>query len=107
MTKGSKAVVKRLRDWMFQSVPGMLTCKQVDDDMAAYVDAALPANRRRKFTLHLLLCTYCRRYLRAYRRTIALCAESALESDRRAGDELPEALVESIISASRSKSERE
>jgi anti-sigma factor RsiW len=106
MSEG-KSVLKKLRDWMFRSVPGMLTCKEVDDDMADYIDAALPAKRRRKFTLHLLLCTFCRRYLRAYRRTIALCADSALEPDRRAEDELPEALVESIISASRSKPERE
>jgi anti-sigma factor RsiW len=102
-----KALLKRLRDWMFQRVPGMLTCKELDDYIADYVDGTLPANARRKFKLHLWLCTVCRRYLRAYRRTIALCAESVLESDRRVEDELPEALVEAIVSASRSKSERE
>ena len=102
-----KSILKRLRNWMFQSLPGMLTCKELDDNMADYIDGALPANERRKFTLHVLLCTVCRRYLRAYRRTIALCAKSVLESDRRGEDELPEALVEAIVSASRSKPERE
>ena len=106
MTEG-KPVLKRLRDWMLQSVPGMLTCEELDDRMAGYIDGALPANERRKFTLHLLLCTACRRFLRGYRRTIAVCAKSVLESDRGAEDELPEALVEAIVSASRSKSERE
>ena len=85
----------------------MLSCKELDDYMADYIDGSLPANERRKFTLHLLLCMLCRRYLRTYRRTIALCAQSALESDGRVEDELPEALVEAITSASRSKSERE
>jgi len=102
-----KTILKRLRDWMFQSLPGMLTCKELDDNTADYIDGALPANKRRKFTLHLLLCTVCRRYLRAYRGTVALCAKSVLDSDRSVENELPEALVEAIVSASRSKSERE
>jgi len=36
-----------------------------------------------------------------------LCAKSVLDSDRSVENELPEALVEAIVSASRSKSERE
>ena len=78
----TKSLMKRLRNWVFQSVPAMLTCKELDGYTADYIDGALPTNERRKFTLHLLLCTACRRYLRAYRRTIALCAESRLEADR-------------------------
>jgi len=104
---GGKSVSKRLRDWMFKSFPGMLTCKEFDDYTVDYVDGALAAGERRKFNFHLLLCRACRRYLRAYHRTMSLCAESIHDSDYSDQDEIPEALVEAIVSAGRSKSKRE
>ena len=103
----SKPVSKKLRNWMIGRFPGMLTCKELDDRTVDYVDDALPANERWKFKLHLLLCAACRRYLRAYHHTMRLCAESVHDPDSPEQDEIPEALVDAIVSAGRSKSKHQ
>ena len=101
-----KTLSRKLRDWMLRRFPGMLTCKELDERTVDYVDGALPATTRWKFKLHLLLCAACRRYLRAYHLTMRLCAESVHDPDCPDQGEIPEALVDAIVSAGRSKSNR-
>jgi len=53
-----------------------LTCRQVIERLADYIDAALGGLMRARVSLHLLLCSECRAYLETYRRTIALVGEA-------------------------------
>lgn len=79
----------------------MITCQEFDNFLVDYFDLALPANQSRKFRLHLLMCPDCRRYLQGYRRTIDLARESSHAFDEGVPDEVPEKLVQAILSARR------
>ncbi|HMC20252.1 MAG TPA: zf-HC2 domain-containing protein [Thermoanaerobaculia bacterium] len=52
-----------------------ITCKQLIDSIADYLDGALDAASTLHFEHHLELCTSCRAYLATYRMTIRLARE--------------------------------
>lgn len=58
-----------------------LTCKDLIEFLAAYLEGELSARERSIFEGHLEICEACRDYLATYQKTIELAKESA-ESDQ-------------------------
>ena len=75
-----------------------ITCRELIDFIAGYVDGTLDAAARHDFERHLDACASCRAYLDSYRKTMALTR--ALASDEPAPD-VPEALVRRILDGRR------
>ena len=75
-----------------------ITCRELIDFIADYVDGTLDAAARHELERHLDVCSSCRAYLDSYRKTMALTR--ALASDEPAPD-VPEALVRRILDGRR------
>lgn len=90
---------RRIHGIMFK-LPGMISCDVFEDFILAYLDDELPAPQRRLFEIHLKVCRSCKRYLAAYRKTLA--ATNALgQEDEAALADVPEDLVAAILAARR------
>lgn len=70
----------------------MLTCEDVNQFLAEYLDDALPPEVRRRFEKHVGGCDKCTTYLDQYRRTIGLTKEEGA-----APVEPPDELVEMTL----------
>ena len=84
---------------MFKHTPMMITCREFDDFIVAYLDRELPPRQRRVFELHLMVCPDCRPYLAAYRRTIEVAKRVVDDLDQAVPDEVPEELIKAILAA--------
>lgn len=54
----------------------MLTCEDVNDFLAAYVDDDIPDSIRRRYEAHVARCQVCSAYLTQYRSTMRLTREA-------------------------------
>lgn len=75
-----------------------MTCRELIEFIAEYLDGALPAPERAAFERHLAICASCRAYLASYETTIRAVKGLADES---VADEMPADLIEAIIKARR------
>lgn len=83
----------------------MITCRELIDFLADYVDDVLPPNERRVFEDHLSVCPDCQNYVVSYKRTIALERVALSRPDDEVPPEVPSDLVRAILAARpRSKS---
>jgi len=74
-----------------------LTCREVAEFLAAYLDDELAARQKERFEEHLAECPDCRNYLEQYEVTRTV-GKAALEAD--ASDAgVPEDLVQAILAA--------
>lgn len=78
----------------------MLTCRELIDFIAAYLDDELPQDLRARFDVHLGVCPDCVTYVASYRETLrlergAFAAEDAIPAD------VPEELVRAILAVRR------
>lgn len=78
-----------------------VTCKQVLDFLAAYLEGELPPTTVAEFERHLAICPSCVAYIETYRQTIALSRGAARADDEAAPADLPEDLVEAVLAARR------
>ena len=53
-----------------------MSCQEVTEFLADFLDGELPLRQRLVFRLHLLMCPDCRRYLDSYAATIRLTLRS-------------------------------
>lgn len=75
----------------------MLTCNDVTARSSALVDGELPAGERLRIGVHLLICPYCRRFLRQLRN---LRAAVRLRGEQRGNDSRSEpAFEEKLVQA--------
>lgn len=72
-----------------------ITCRELIDFIADYLDGTIPDASRREFDVHLAVCPSCVSYLDGYRKTIQLGKE-ALRTDRPASELAPEWLVKAV-----------
>lgn len=79
-------IIKRIRQRM------MLTCEDVNDFLAAYVDDDIPAQLRRRYEAHVARCDVCSAYLSQYRTTMHLAHEAGSN-----GAAVPEELVDMTL----------
>jgi anti-sigma factor RsiW len=75
-----------------------MTCRELIEFIAEYLDGTLPAAERAAFERHLAVCASCRAYLASYETTIRAVKSLADES---AADEMPADLIDAIIKARR------
>jgi anti-sigma factor RsiW len=73
----------------------MITCADLEDLVADYLDGSLSSHQRAALEDHLDECRACREFLAAYQRTIRI-ARSVLENES-ATAEAPENLVQAIL----------
>jgi anti-sigma factor RsiW len=78
-----------------------ISCREVLDFLAAYLEGELAPGVRAAFERHLALCPACVDYLESYRETIRL-GRAAYDPDGPAPAEIPEELVAAILASRRS-----
>lgn len=71
-----------------------ITCRQLIDFIADYVDGELDDAARVVFEHHLTICRSCRAYLETYRRTMSIVATMARDEPC---TDLPEDLIRTIL----------
>lgn len=76
-----------------------MTCRELIDFLAEYLDDALPARQRIVFETHLLVCPACRDYLRTYKQSIHLARNSLCEIEGEVPDQAPEELIRAVLAS--------
>ncbi len=77
----------------------MITCRELIDFLADYVDDTLPPTERRVFEEHLSVCPDCQNYVASYKWTIALERAAMSRPDDEVPPEVPSDLVQAILAA--------
>lgn len=77
-----------------------MTCREVADFVAEYLNGELPERERGLFEEHLRLCPNCVEYLAVYRTTVTL-GRHAFDDSEAIERGVPEGLVSAILSARR------
>jgi anti-sigma factor RsiW len=73
-----------------------ITCRELIDFIADYLDGDLPGDQRREFDRHLAVCPACVNYLRSYCQTVALGREAFREPDEPVDASVPAELLKAI-----------
>lgn len=76
-----------------------MTCKDIAEFLADYLDRSLPWKQRMRFRLHLLLCRDCRRYLDSYQKTQGVIRTLKDASAPPGEEQVPEELVQAILAS--------
>ena len=92
-------LLRSMQSTMLKRTPMMITCREFDEFIDAYLDRELPPRQRRVFELHLKICRNCRAYLDAYRCTIEVAKRVVDDLDRPVPDEVPEEFIKAILAA--------
>lgn len=82
-----------------------ITCEQLSEFLADYIDGTLPEPQRAEFERHMGVCPPCVRYLESYRRTIALTREALGPADAPLPATIPEGIVAAVRAACRAQRE--
>lgn len=77
-----------------------VTCQILVEHLDQYLARELPQDQQEACEAHLVTCVSCARYLRSYQSTIRLAAASGGTAPEASSD-LPEDLVQAILSARR------
>ena len=100
MSKHVKPSIKRwMKGQMMKRIHGMITCREFEAFVLAYIDGDLTQKQLTIFNLHLKMCRECREYLAAYQRTMELTSATALNTETFDSSEVPEDLVKAILAA--------
>ena len=78
-----------------------LTCRELIDFLAAYLDGELEPAALAGFEAHLSVCPNCVDYLASYRETVRL-GKQACEPAAELPEDIPSELVHAILAARRS-----
>ncbi len=76
-----------------------ITCRELIDFIADYLDHQLSPEARHEFERHLNVCPSCVRYLESYKQTIQLGKMAMQPSDEPAAGAVPEGLLRAIKAA--------
>lgn len=76
-----------------------ITCKELYEFLADYLDGALLPDQRHEFDRHLGVCPSCVAYLDGYRCTIAMSKEAFRPADEPATGKAPPELLKAIQAA--------
>ena len=88
-----------LKGMMLRHMPMMITCREFEDFILAYLEGELPERQRRQFDLHIRLCRECRDYLAAYRLSTELAKRAFKDPDEPLPKDVPDDLVKAILAA--------
>jgi len=73
--------------------------EEFEEFILAYLEDELPSKERFVFELHLKVCSECRAYLAAYKRTMEVSSRAFDHPDAPVPDAVPEDLVKAILAA--------
>jgi predicted anti-sigma-YlaC factor YlaD len=76
-----------------------LTCRELADFLADYLEGTMARGRRDAFDAHLRGCPDCAAYLRTYAETIRLAKDACGPPDAPVPESVPEELVRVILAA--------
>ncbi len=99
-----RGVLRKLKG-LLGKMPMMLTCQEFEDFVLDYFEGTLTAKENAIFKMHLLVCTDCKRYLAAYKRSVELGQNLFKEPNSPVPDDMPEDLVQAILAAKESEPE--
>ena len=74
-----------------------LTCRELVDFLAEYLEGGLPDDQRARFNAHLAACPSCVSYTRFYQETLRLGQSVFSCSDENVPGDVPENLVRAIL----------
>ena len=77
-----------------------ITCRELIDAIAAYLEHELPPQAEAEVQRHLLVCLSCVAYLATYEKTIRACRASA-RYDEGVAEAAPAELVKAILAIAR------
>jgi anti-sigma factor RsiW len=80
-----------------------VTCREFAEFMADYLSGELSPETRAQFERHLGVCPNCVAYLSNYRDTIALGRRAFAEDDAAVPDDVPDGLVQAILTSRRER----
>jgi len=75
-----------------------MTCRELIEFLAAYVENELVADERAVFDRHLSVCPDCVNYLASYRESIRL-AKRSFAPESAIAEQAPEELIDAILAA--------
>lgn len=78
-----------------------MTCREFTQFIIDYRSGELEASQRAQFDDHLAACVNCQRYLESYDATIRLGKQAFDDENAAVPADLPEALIQAILSARR------
>jgi anti-sigma factor RsiW len=76
----------------------LLSCRELIDFLAAYLDGELAPETRADFDRHLSLCKSCVDYLASYREAVRL-GKRACEPDAELSADVPSELIDAILAS--------
>ena len=94
-----RPMMRFMRGMMLKHMPMMITCKQFEDFILAYLEGELPGRKKIVFELHLKICRECLDYLAAYQRTIEVSKRAFEDPDQLVPEDVPEDLIKAILAA--------
>lgn len=97
--RSNSGIMNWMKGIMFRRIHGMLTCREFEDFVLAYLDDELSERQHKQFELHLRLCRECRQYVQAYQRSIKVSQAVFPSSDEQLPEEVPEDLIKAILKA--------
>ena len=78
-----------------------MTCREFTAFIADYLAGEIPEDVRRTFVEHLEICENCRRYLSAYKETVAVGRRAFDDDSAPLPGEVPEDLIRAVLAARR------
>ena len=79
----------------------MIQCRDIAEEASNYLDGDLPMGKRVGMFLHLVICSYCRRYIKQIRQTIMTVGSLRPQEDHSTDTR---ALAEKLRALSKSES---
>ena len=92
-------LMRRIKGTMMRRVHGMITCREFEEFILAYMDGELPEKKVKRFEWHLRMCRECREYLAAYKRAMEVGKASFELNGEVLPDDVPEDLITAILDA--------
>ncbi len=84
---------------VFAPLPGMMTCREFEDLMYAYLEHELPWYRRLFVWLHFVLCRECRAYVRRYNYSLEAGKAVFAAPEEPVPDDVPRELIAALRKA--------
>ncbi len=94
-------MLRWMKGMMLRHMPMMITCREFEAFILAYIEGELSERQRFIFELHLKVCRDCREYLAAYKRTIEVTGRAFEDPEEPVPGEVPEDLVKAVLDARR------
>lgn len=94
-------LMRWLKGQMLKRMHGMLTCREFEEFILAYLDGKLTQKQLTRFNFHLRICRECREYIAAYQRALEINQSVLGDLDEPLPDDVPADLIQAILESKR------